>query len=55
MVCIYPAVKSMQEALRALREGDLKKVGDLGINWSAFNELIGVKKWKRLEEESAVQ
>lgn len=52
MVCIYPAVKSMQEALRALKEGDLKQVGELGINWSDFNELIGVKKWRRLEEES---
>jgi len=42
----------MQEALRALKEGDLKQVGELGINWSDFNELIGVKKWRRLEEES---
>ncbi len=55
MVCIYPAVRSMQEALRALKEGDLKQVGELGINWSKFNELIGVKKWRRLEEESAVR
>jgi 2-methylisocitrate lyase-like PEP mutase family enzyme len=55
MVCIYPAVKSMQEALQALREGDLKRVGELGINWSDFNELIGVKKWRRLEEVSAVR
>jgi methylisocitrate lyase len=55
MVCIYPAVRSMQEALRALKEGDLKQVGELGINWSQFNELIGVKKWRRLEEESAVR
>ena len=55
MVCIYPAVRSMQEALQALRAGDLKQVGELGINWSQFNELIGVKKWRRLEEESAVR
>jgi 2-methylisocitrate lyase-like PEP mutase family enzyme len=55
MVCIYPAVKSMLEALQALREGDLKRVGELGINWSQFNELIGVKRWRRLEEESAVR
>ena len=55
MVCIYPAVRSMQEALRALKEGDLARVGELGINWSQFNELIGVKKWRRLEEENAVK
>ncbi|MGB7571559.1 MAG: isocitrate lyase/PEP mutase family protein [Methanothrix sp.] len=55
MVCIYPAVRSMQDALQALREGDLKRVGELGINWSDFNELIGVKRWRRLEEESAVR
>jgi len=55
MVCIYPAVRSMQEALKALSEGDLKQVGELGINWSEFNELIGVKRWRRLEEESAVR
>jgi methylisocitrate lyase len=55
MFCIYPAVRSMQEALQALREGDLKQVSELGINWSDFNELIGVKKWRRLEEESAVR
>lgn len=55
MVCIYPAVRSMQEALRALKEGDLSRVGELGINWSQFNELIGVKKWRQLEEESAVR
>jgi len=55
MVCIYPAVKSMQEGLQALRAGDLKRVGELGINWSQFNELIGVKRWRRLEEESAVR
>jgi len=55
MVCIYPAVRSMQEALKALSEGDLKQVGELGINWSQFNELIGVKKWRQLEEESAAR
>lgn len=55
MVCIYPAVRSMQEALKALRAGDLNGVGELGINWSQFNELIGVRRWRRLEEESAAR
>jgi len=45
----------MLDALQALKEGDLARVGELGINWSQFNELIGVKRWRRLEEESAVR
>jgi len=51
MVCLYPAAKAMLNALLALKEGDLKKVGEIGINWSEFNELIGVRKWKQLETE----
>ncbi|MDQ1261636.1 MAG: hypothetical protein QG575_817, partial [Euryarchaeota archaeon] len=51
MVCLYPAVKAMQNALQALKDGDLEKVGEIGINWSEFNELIGVKKWRQLEGE----
>jgi methylisocitrate lyase len=54
MVCIYPAVKSMVSALQALKESDLVKLGDLGINWSEFNEIIGVKRWRQLEKESAI-
>lgn len=53
MVCLYPAVKSMVNALRALRESDLKQVGELGINWHEFNEIIGVKRWRQMESESA--
>ncbi|HPS90958.1 MAG TPA: isocitrate lyase/PEP mutase family protein [Methanothrix sp.] len=51
MVCLYPAVKAMQESLQALKNWDLEKVGELGIDWSMFNELIGVKKWRQLEKE----
>jgi methylisocitrate lyase len=51
MVCLYPAVRTMQESLQALKNWDLEKVGELGINWSEFNELIGVKKWRLLEKE----
>ncbi|MCU0638189.1 MAG: isocitrate lyase/PEP mutase family protein [Methanothrix sp.] len=32
----------------------LVKLGDLGINWSEFNEIIGVKRWRQLEKESAI-
>jgi len=53
MVCLYPAVKSMISGLRALREGDLTKLGELGINWHDFNDIIGVKRWRQLESESA--
>jgi methylisocitrate lyase len=51
MVCLYPAAKAMLKALQALKKGNLEKVGEIGINWSEFNELIGVRKWKRLESE----
>jgi methylisocitrate lyase len=51
MVCLYPAAKAMFNALLALKNGDLVKVGELGIKWSEFNELIGVRKWKQLESE----
>lgn len=51
MVCLYPAVKAMSSALKALKDGDLELVGASGINWSEFNELIGVKRWRQLEEQ----
>ncbi len=54
MVCIYPAVKSMMDALKLLKESNLEKLGELGINWSEFNEIIGVKRWRQLEKESAI-
>ena len=51
MVCLYPAAKAMLEALLALKNDDLQKVGEIGINWSEFNELIGVVKWRQMEKE----
>lgn len=51
MVCLYPAVKATMQALQALKDDDLDKVGELGINWSEFNDLIGVKRWRQLEGE----
>lgn len=51
MVCVYPAAKAMLNALLALKNGDLAKIGEMGVNWSEFNELIGVKKWRQIEEE----
>lgn len=51
MVCLYPAVKAMMGALKALKDDELDGVGELGINWSEFNDLIGVKRWRQLEGE----
>ncbi len=51
MVCLYPAAKAMLNALLALKNDDLKRVGEIGINWSEFNELIGVVKWRQMEKE----
>ncbi|MFZ3148143.1 MAG: isocitrate lyase/PEP mutase family protein [Methanothrix sp.] len=51
MICLYPAAKAMSNALQALKYGDLEKVGELGINWSEFNKLMGSRKWRQLEGE----
>jgi methylisocitrate lyase len=51
MVCIYPAAKAMLNALISLKKGDLAGIAELGVNWSEFNELIGVRRWRQLEEE----
>jgi len=51
MVCLYPAAKAMLKALQALKNGDLKKVAEAGINWAEFNELIGVSRWWQIEME----
>jgi methylisocitrate lyase len=51
MVCVYPAAKAMLNALVALKNGDLAKIGEMGVNWSEFNELIGVRKWRQIEDE----
>ena len=51
MVCLYPAAKAMLNALIALKNDDLEKIGEIGINWSEFNELVDVRKWRQLEKE----
>jgi len=43
--------RAMLNALQALKNDELSKVGELGINWSEFNELIGVRRWRQLEKE----
>ena len=51
MVCLYPAVRAMSSALEALKSFDLQKAGELGINWSEFNDLIGARLWRERERE----
>ncbi len=55
MVCLYPAAKAMLNALQSLKNDDLQRVGEMGINWSEFNDLIGVRRWRQLEEEFGQQ
>jgi len=43
--------RAMLNALQVLKNDELSKVGELGINWSEFNELIGVRRWRQLEKE----
>lgn len=51
MVCVYPAAKAMSNALKMLKDGDLAGIGEIGVSWSEFNDLIGVRRWRQLEEE----
>ncbi len=51
MVCLYPAVKAMQEALDALKNKDLETMVKLGVSWREFNEIVGLSEWRRLELE----
>ncbi|GAB4318880.1 isocitrate lyase/PEP mutase family protein [Pseudothermotoga elfii] len=49
MICLYPATKAIMEALNALKNKDLEKISHMGVNWSEFNEIVGIKKWNKLE------
>ncbi|MFB3892390.1 MAG: oxaloacetate decarboxylase [Phycisphaerae bacterium] len=51
MVCLYPATLAMMKSLEALRAGDLKKVGEMGVSWATFNEIVGIGKWNKLESD----
>jgi len=43
MICLYPATKAIMEALNALKNKDLEKISHMGVNWSEFNEIVGIK------------
>lgn len=51
MVCLYPAVKAIKEALALLKEGNLGKLVQMGVSWSEFNEIVGLGFWRSLEKE----
>ncbi|HRD01059.1 MAG TPA: isocitrate lyase/PEP mutase family protein [Candidatus Saccharicenans sp.] len=51
MICLYPAVKAMREALIALKNGDLQTVKNLGVTWSEFNDIVGLKFWQKLRAD----
>lgn len=51
MICLYPAVKAAQTALRALKSNDMQRIRELGVSWSEFNGIVGLDGWQRLEKE----
>lgn len=52
MIALYPAAKAMMEALKTFKETrDLKKLAEMGVSWSEFNEIVGMTKWRAMELE----
>ncbi len=51
MVCLYPAVKAIIKALDLLKEGKIKEIAEMGVDWSQFNEIVGLNFWRSLEKE----
>ncbi len=51
MVCLYPAVKAIIQALDLLKEGKIKEIAEMGVDWSQFNEIVGLNFWRSLEKE----
>jgi methylisocitrate lyase len=53
MVCLYSATKAMMDALNVLRKTrDITRIAKLGVSWADFNEIVGLRGWRRLELES---
>jgi 2-methylisocitrate lyase-like PEP mutase family enzyme len=51
MICVYPAAKAIMNALKMLKNADLAGIAENGVSWSEFNDLIGARKWRLLEDE----
>lgn len=50
MVCLYAAAKAMMEALKVLKETrNIASLSNMGVNWSTFNEMVGMDGWRRRE------
>ena len=53
MICLYSATKAMAESLRALKEDrDVARITGTGVSWAEFNEVVGLRRWRRLELEA---
>jgi PEP phosphonomutase and related enzymes len=55
MICLYPAVKAAQTALRALKDNDLQTIKECGVSWAEFNSIVGLESWQKLEKELVVR
>lgn len=51
MVCLYPAVKAIMHALKELKKGNVIDIAKEGVSWAEFNEIVGLKEWRKLELE----
>ena len=56
MVALYPAAQAMKESLKVLKEEkDIQKIGEMGVSWSEFNEIVGLSDWRELELELSTE
>lgn len=52
MVCLYSATKAMTESLINLKKHrNVSNIAKLGVSWADFNDIVGLKGWRRLELE----
>ncbi len=52
MIALYPAAKAMKEALEVLKEEkNIMKIGEMGVSWAEFNNIVGFEDWRKLELE----
>lgn len=51
MICLYPAIKAMQNSLHELANGrSLDKIIAMGIDWEESNNIVGFNEWKFREQ-----
>jgi 2-methylisocitrate lyase-like PEP mutase family enzyme len=50
MIALYPATKAIIEALEYFKNTeDLIGLSKLGVSWEEFNEIVGLRKWRKME------